>query len=138
MKIKSVVGLAFIAIASVLLPSLQPALAIEPDYPCFMRAASGRVIDLTSMCKGQQSTAAAIESPKSINISMAQYNQIKKSMTYDQVTQIFKSPGLRLFESDTAMGFKSSRYHWENLDGSFAGVDFNGGMMTSKIQKDLK
>lgn len=95
-------------------------------------------MNLTSMCESQKSTTVAIESPKIINISLAQYNQIKKGMKYEKVAQILKSPGVKLSEGDTAMGFKSSGYFWENLDGSFLSVDFNGGMMVSKLQKDLK
>ena len=125
--------------ASVLLPALQAAaLPVQPDYPCFMRTASGRIINLTSMCQSQKSTTVAIESPKIINISLVQYNQIKKGMTYEKVVQILKSPGLKLSEGDTGMGFKSSGYFWRNLDDSFLSVDFNGGVMVSKLQKDLK
>lgn len=128
-----------VVISSVFLSALQAAaLPVQPDYPCFMRTASGRIINLTSLCESQKSTTVAIESPKIISISLAQYNQIKKGMKYEKVVQILKSPGVKLSEGDTAMGFKSSGYFWENLDGSFVSVDFNGGMMVSKLQKDLK
>lgn len=46
-----------VALACAVLPALRTvALPVEPDYPCYLRTASGRVVDLTpSMCAAEQS-----------------------------------------------------------------------------------
>lgn len=54
-------AIVIILAASILAPTVRAnALPAEPDYPCYMRAANGRVIDLTSsLCSSRQIQVAA-------------------------------------------------------------------------------
>jgi hypothetical protein len=109
---------------------------LPPDYPCYYQTTAGQVINLDSVCKGQASVT--IEAQRIITVTLAQYNQIKNGMTYNQVSQILQTPGRKLIEMQSPQGFTKSTYYWENFDQSKCWVDFSNGLVVKKLQSDLK
>lgn len=72
-------------------------------------------------------------------ITMAEYNQIKADMTYDEVTQIIGSNG-QLTSTVTSNNITISMYTWygNGTAGSNANVTFTNNLVTGKAQVGLK
>lgn len=47
----------------------------EPDYPCYLRTPSGRVIDLTTLCADKADKSASVGKPAVINVSKTLTNR---------------------------------------------------------------
>jgi hypothetical protein len=71
--------------AMLLLPAVRAANAsTEPDYPCYMRTLSGRVINLTTLCAGKP---VAIDLDKTPTNQMASLRPQKKAANSGQVVE---------------------------------------------------
>ena len=79
-----------------------------------------------------------VTTPKAadVEITRAEYDQIKEGMTYDEVVAIVGGPGEESSTSDIG-GMSSASYTWKGGVTDFCLVTFIDGKMSSKTQSGL-
>lgn len=96
------------------------------------------VIGSVGLNKGIQSSVSGVNDDSEY-ITLAEYNQIKSGMTYDEVCDIIGSNGTESATSSVA-GYTTSVITWygNGVAGSNANVTFQNGKVMSKAQVGLK
>lgn len=70
-------------------------------------------------------------------VTLAEYEQIREGMTYEQVKTIIGTPGQELSRSDLA-GYTTVMYSWSNTNGSNMNAMFQNGRLVNKAQFGLR
>lgn len=70
-------------------------------------------------------------------VTLAEYEQIREGMTYEQVRTVIGTPGEELSRSDLA-GYTTVMYSWSNPNGSNMNAMFQNGRLVNKAQFGLR
>jgi len=70
-------------------------------------------------------------------VTLAEYEQIRDGMRYEQVRTIIGAPGEELSRSDVA-GYTTVMYSWSNPNGSNMNAMFQNGRLVNKAQFGLR
>jgi len=70
-------------------------------------------------------------------VTLAEYEQVREGMTYEQVRSIIGTPGQELSRSDLA-GYTTVMYSWSNPNGSNMNAMFQNGRLVNKAQFGLR
>ncbi len=70
-------------------------------------------------------------------VTLAEYEQIREEMTYEQVRSIIGDPGEELSRSDIA-GYTTVMFSWSNPNGSNMNAMFQNGSLVNKAQFGLR
>lgn len=86
----------------------------------------------------ENTTSASSDNTKNVKVTLAQYNQVKDGMTYDEVVAIFGGKETSSTESEIA-GIKSQVMTWSG-NGTFSvvSIGFTDGKVSSKSQTGLE
>lgn len=78
--------------------------------------------------------------PKEAPVTLAEFNEVKTGMTYEEVVAIIGFDGEPLSETDIGLGeeFATAMYMWSNEDLSGMEGIFQGGKLISKSQINLE
>ncbi len=81
--------------------------------------------------------ASSIRGSEPPVVTLAEYEQIREGMTYEQVRGIIGAPGQELSRSDLA-GYTTVMYSWSNPNGSNMNAMFQNGGLVNKAQFGLR
>jgi hypothetical protein len=70
-------------------------------------------------------------------VSLAEYEQIREGLTYEDVCAIIGDSGQELSRSEIA-GYSSVMYSWKNENGSNMNAMFQNGKLVTKAQFGLR
>lgn len=70
-------------------------------------------------------------------VTLAEYEQVREGMTYEQVRDIIGASGQELSRSDIA-GYTTVMYSWSNSNGSNMNAMFQNGRLVNKAQFGLR
>jgi uncharacterized protein DUF3862 len=69
-------------------------------------------------------------------VTKAEYNQIRKGMTYERVRRIIGAAGEEISRSDI-VGYRTVMYSWTNANGSNMNAMFQNNRLMNKAQSGL-
>jgi hypothetical protein len=70
-------------------------------------------------------------------VTLAEYEQVREGMTYEEVTSVIGAAGQELSRSDLA-GYTTVMYSWANSNGSNMNSMFQNGRLVNKAQFGLR
>ena len=74
---------------------------------------------------------------KKSSLTIAQYNQVKNGMTYQETVDAIGSEGTEVSSTEIS-GYKTATYKWEGENYSFIFLTFQNDKLISKTQTNLK
>jgi outer membrane protein assembly factor BamE (lipoprotein component of BamABCDE complex) len=93
------------------------------------------LLNLISGCSNDDEVKKEAEKSDSKLITLQQFNQVKKGMTYEEVTEITGVEGKPMTEKED----KTAMYAWDGVaPDSFMALTFKNGKLTQKVQNGLK